>query len=545
MLVDNSVKFKTLDGLTVYDTVLNWDLILEEQADEQKPGGKWQYIDVPGAAGSIDVTRALSQDVPPEDRTVTLKFAAACDSHSDCVDLIDAVTQAVHLQRLYIQTPDNAAAGLWYEGNCEIKAVNYIDTGVKFTITALCNPYKLAAVGGSLALLPSVKTTIATGDLLAHVSPGALDSNGLEFKFSNFTGQYYYAHNALAATFASGSNLFDMNLANVRLKTCQSGGTWKNSGKMRQSGQTIQYGSVAKTWAERAAFTATNATAEIYHERFPLTGNSHLYVFVESSAITDSGSVTYDGTTRSAGVRVEKIWGIFGSIGGSGAVNNGASTSYTQAAPAIGSSFSIVIDCGTVNSAFGQLLIDVIGITADWVNVQIMMIEDGSPAPTAYEEPNILQAVVPMPEPFERHKVNGAWVYDSYTSMMPRAFVNSWSGDVLQAPTISEWPRDAVYVDFGAVNSSGWIVSNPAYTVEIDDWPANTATVSATMPTYPVITTDASGAVLEYNGNINIVGPSAIAEVPTLFNVGVNNISYPLPGDAAAAASLTYEKGDL
>ena len=147
--VSNVVLFKSMDGGTTYNSVTDWALTLESW-DAQKPGGKWEYIDVPGAAGSLDVSRALSQDVPPKTRTLVFNFGVSTGEHSQAVATVDAVTAALHLQKMRIQTPDDVSAGLWYVGNCEITNFEYVGTGARIEVTAECEPYRYSATGGTL-----------------------------------------------------------------------------------------------------------------------------------------------------------------------------------------------------------------------------------------------------------------------------------------------------------------------------------------------------------------------------------------------------------
>ena len=531
------VKFKTHGG-TTYDSVNDWGFRLLH-CDEQKPSPKFERVDIPGANGSIDLSTALSNDIPFEDRIVELTFFKLCSDHDAAYSLVGTVAEKIHGKQLMIQTPDSYTdGGTWYTGDVEITSCIFEDRGCEINVKCTCDPFRVSSTGGTQALTASTKSVVTSGNRIGVVSPGDLDSNGLQFRFAYASGGYI-AHNAVAATFARGDNLFDVNLTNVRFKACKTGESWQNSIVMRQSGQEIEYGETSNQWVERVVFTATSATSGIRYPRFAFTGNTHAYVFVESDTVTAMSNVTYDGYSYSAGIRVNEAYGVRGSIGSNGIADNGIFGTMATYTPTLNQSISTIIDCGTVNTNFSQLYVDVIGLTCTSLNVKVMFVIDGGSAPTVYEEPSIEQIKVSVP-----HSLNSS--ADTYTSMMPHAWVTD-NGVDYDAPTIENWPRDAVYIDFAAVDASGWLQDYPAYYVEINNWPEKTVTISnGSMPTYPTATTDANGAVIEYNSNINIVSPNATdAELPTLLNAGSNTITYTLPGSNSASATLNWAKGVL
>ena len=531
------VQFKTAGG-TVYHSVNDWGMRLTH-CDEQKPAPKFTRVDVPGANGSIDLSTALTGDIPFEDRVVELTFFKLCTDHSAALTQANTIVDKIHGKQLYIQTPDAQVDGAWYWGNVEVENLTFEDRGCEVSVRCVCDPFKYKDAGGTLSMSPSTKSTVATNTYLASLTSGDLDSNGIEFHFKKPTGGWQN-HSALAVTFSRTANLFDMNMVNVRYKGCLSGGSWTNSSHIAQDDQTLVYTNVDKTKYFRAVLTATSATSGINKPRFAFVGNSHLYVLVESSTVTDSGSVTVGGTTYTPQCRVYKEALIGDAIASNGIATEYGETSTVLNAPTVGQSFSNVIDCGTVSAGLGQIAIDLIGVTCDEFTAQVMLVEDGGSAPNVFVEPSIEQIKIELPVEF---KSNGP---NEYFSMMPRAWVVD-GGDSIAAQQVVNWPRDAVYVDFAGVDSSGWLKFYPKYTVEIDDWPEHTTTIgNGNMPSYPTATTDSNGAVIEYGGNVNVVPPSSVdAQLPTLLAAGTNTISYTLPGDAGASATLKWPKGVL
>ena len=530
------VKFKTHGG-TTYDSVNDWGFRLLH-CDEQKPSPKFERVDIPGANGSIDLSTALSSDIPFKDRIVELTFFKLCNDHNAAYSLAGTVAEKIHGKQLMIQTPDSYTdGGTWYTGDVEITSCIFEDRGCEINVKCTCDPFRVSSTGGTQALTASTKAVVTSGNRIGVVSPGDLDSNGLQFRFAYSSGGYV-THNAVAATFARNDNLFDVNLTNVRLKTCKTGESWKNSGKMRVSGQAIEYGATSDQWVERVVFTGTNAISNISNPRIAFPW-AHLYVFVESDNVTAKSNVTYDGSSITPGVKVRIVSNAIGDIDSGGITNGGIYTGTNLAAPNVGQSFNNIIDCGTLDGYVGQIAVDVVGVTCTTVTVHLMLQLDSLPAPTAFVEPSIEQIKVSLP-----HSLNST--ADTYTSMMPHAWVTD-NGIDYDAPTIENWPRDAVYIDFAAVDDSGWLQLFPMYNIEINDWPEKTVTISnGSMPTYPTATTDANGAVIEYNSNINVVSPNATdAELPTLLNAGSNTITYTLPGSNSASAMLNWSKGVL
>lgn len=525
MLVDNSVIFKADDG-TEYDST-DWGLVLTEHADEQKPRGKWNYVDVPGAAGSLDLSRALSRDVPPDDRTVTLRFGFAGDTHAEAVAVVDAVTTAVHLQHMRILTPDNAAAGLWYEGNVEVASFEYIDTGCYITVNAVCSPFRYASSSSALYLTPGTSTELQ-GAVLA-LADGQFDTPGLQFDFDTLNGGYFWSTPSLGVLCAATDNLFDLDLCALRGKTVRTGSSWVKSNNIAQDGQTVDFGGCNLQWIERATVNATSATSGIDNVRIPFSGDTHCYVFIHADTVTAKGNVVADGVTYAPRVRVEFISNIGGSIGDDGIVSTGSSSSGGSISSiSTGSEIDTVIDCGVVPKSIGQIVIDVVGITSASVTANVMFTKDGVTA-SQWVEPSVTFERVSLPQALERKRVNGSLVMDTYKSIPPYAVINKLTaGATVQAPSFRSWARDARYCEFASVNASGEFMSYPMWDAHVTVWSTSTGTVDAgDMPVYPdvLLASEWDGAVVAYNGTEHIVNGSGV-RLDTPFHRGNNTVEW-------------------
>ena len=521
------VKFKTLDGATTYNSVNDWDMRLLH-CDEQKPAPKFERIDVPGANGSVDVSTALSGDIPFNDREVDLTFFKNCTDHNAAFALANTVASAIHGKQLQIQTPDSYTDGnTWYIGDVEVTQVAFDDRGCQVDVHAVCDPFRYSASGSSQLLNGAAPTQLTAAPIL-ELTNDEFDTFGLQFTFSGAAVAPWYDVPALAVETAASDNLFDLDLVNLRGKTVKSGEDWQKSNNIQQSAQTVDFGAVNLNWCERAVLTATSATSNISNVRIPFTMDSHLYVIVESSEVTAKGSVTVDGASVSAGVKVTALELIAGSIQANGLVSSSSSQVVgTLAAPAIGSEFNNVIDCGTVDHTLGQIAIDLTGVTASSFKARVMIVKDGI-AVSQFVEPEITIGRVTLPQALEASSLGS----DEYVSYPPEAYIERTSGDSshIAAQSITEWARDAKYCEFAAVNSSGWMMEDPVWNADVAVWPTQTVTIDAgDMPVYPqMMVVVHYGAVVAYNGSEYILPrtDASFVTLDTLLNRNSNVIDY-------------------
>lgn len=541
------VKFKTLDGATTYNSVTDWDMRLLH-CDEQKPAPKFERVDVPGANGSVDVSTALSGDIPFNDREVELTFFKNCSDHDAAFALANTVASAIHGKQLQIQTPDSYTDGnTWYIGDVEVTQVTFDDRGCQIDVHAVCDPFRHSAVDGTLQLTPAGAPTAMTAAQILEVANNEFDTPALQFDFNNHVSSGWANVPAVGVACACTDNLFDIDLANLRGKTVKTNESWQKSNNIAQSGQTIDFGAVNYQWQERAVLTATNATADIYNVRLPFCNGSHLYVIVQSDPITATGSVTVDGSTIAAGVRVSRVNAIAGSIGDNGITSAGNYAQIgTLSAPSVGQSIDAVIDCGTLSYSAGQIYIDVTGITSASVTAQIVLVKSGAVV-TEFIEPDISIEVVQLPVPLTHKKVGGVWKHDEYTSTPPHAEIDQLTtGAVIEAPSFTNWPRDTKWCEFEAVDSSGRIMQYPEYNAQVNIWQMGSGTAdTGAQPCYPAVvnTSGSGGVVVSYNGNEFIVYDDA--GLSALLSRGSNAVTWATFNTSSVSPELTWPKGVL
>lgn len=534
--VSNVVLFQTMDGATTYDTVADFALTLESW-DAQKPGGKWEYIDVPGAAGSLDVSRALSQDVPPKTRTLVFNFGVTTGEHSQAVAAVDAVAAALHLQKMRIQTPDDASAGLWYVGNCEITNFEYVGTGARIEVTAECEPYRYSATGGTLTAQGASAGHLDAAKILTVPDACRTYARLLVSKYTVNSVRRIYA-DGIAYCFADNSNLFDLDNATLRGVTVRANTTsWVKSNNIAQDGQRVAFGGVNVGWVERAAVIATSASV------IPITGGARIFPFAEdtrarvwlySGTVTAvQSSVTAGGQTYSAGAYLHCARSASGTIGADAVYNEGATFSAygTIAAPSVGGEWSGQYLDFAIDPETTVIYIDIAGVTAPDVYALIAFYKAGETAPAAWTAPNVQVRALQLPYQFVRTydyetQVTDTDVYTSYIDCS--VFSSQVAGDDITLARIEDEPG-AAYIQAVPVNSSGEIIRDTwGYLLtELTAYQSIDYTVDAgAQPVYPTATTpDDAGAVVSYNGSTYLLERGTATELDTLFNRGANVIT--------------------
>ena len=551
--VSNVVTFKATDG-TTYNSVDDWALTLESW-DAQKPGGKWEYIDVPGAAGSLDVSRALSQDVPPKTRTLVFNFGVATGEHSQAVAVVDAVAAALHLQKMRIQTPDDVTAGLWYVGNCEITNFEYVGTGARIEVTAECEPYRYSAEGGTLTTGTAVQTEIEADKILAVPSAARTLAR-------NVCAEYYTASNypasadAIALCFAANSNLFDLDNATLRGVTTRTGtGTsWTKSNNIAQDGQKVAFGGVDVGWVERAAIVATSASV------IPISGGERVFPFAEdtrarvwlfSDTITAvQSSVTADGRTYSAGAYLHYANGVWGTLDNGATFGGGGTTGAygTIVAPAVGGAWNGEYLDFAINPNVTAFYIDLAGITAGEVYALVAFYKADETAPVSWIDPNVQVKVLQLPYKFTRYRDGSDITTDVFCNGIAESTFTSLERQTTYTLQKIEDEQDAAYIQAITANASGELIrftwgylltSVTAY--QMTDYSID----AGAQPSYPTVATGDLGAVVEYNGAIYLLPPSATTELDTLLNRGVNTVSVSTPQSAGSPSVITWPLGVL
>lgn len=533
----NVVKFKTLDGATTYDSVADWGMTLTH-CDEQKPAPKFERIDVPGTNGSVDVSAALSGDIPFEDRTVELTFFKLCADHDAAYALAGDVAAAVHGKQMQLQTPDAYVDGnTWYTGDVEITKCRFEDRGCEIDVRAVCLPFRYSETGGTLTATGADAGHLDAAKILTVPDACRTYARRLESKYPVNSVRRISA-DGIAYCFAANSNLFDLDNATLRGVTVRANSTsWVKSNNIAQDGQKVAFGGVNVGWVERAAVIATSASV------IPLSGGARIFPFAEDTrariwlysgtVAAVQNSVTADGHTYSAGAYLHCAKHASGTIGADAVYNEGATFSAygTIAAPSVGGEWSGQYLDFAIDPETTVIYIDVAGVTAPDVYALVAFYKADETAPASWVAPNVQVRALQLPYQFVRThdyetQVNDTDVYTSYIDCS--VFTSQVAGDEITLARIEDEPG-AAYIQAVPVNSSGEIIRDTwGYLLtELTAYQSIDYTVDAgAQPVYPTATTpDNAGAVVSYNGSTYLLPRGTATELDTLFNRGENVIT--------------------
>ena len=549
------VKFKTLDGSTVYDSVTDWGMTLTH-CDEQKPAPKFERIDVPGANGSVDVSTALSGDIPFEDREVELTFFRLCADHDEAYALAGEVASAVHGKQMQLPTPDARADGnTWYTGDVEITECRFEDRGCEVDVRAVCSPFRLSAANGSHTVEPGASAYDFSPTVLATI-PSAYNypARTLDACYQiSHTYSSSWSASGVAFEFARTSNLFDLGLCYMVGKTIAVNGTnWVNSSVISQENQRAAFNNVSSGWVERIVINPANVSPRPYPGIvFPFSEQTRCKMFFFSGEVTANvGSVTADGRTFAAEASVHTVTAASGqSVTSSGVLDGGSfATVGSVAAPAVGGSWDGDSVDFAVNPYTTQLYIDLAGITATDVYVLVMFYDSTSSEPSAWVEPDVAIVPVQVPNGFD-----SKWDGTEGTSVTGTVRITPGAVRAVTADAVvSElaYPSGQLYdakrIAAHAINSSGQLVRYWLPVEVFGYWLSlDTFTFDAgDMPGYPTFTSaSGDGTTVEINGNMYILPSSTTVELDTILARGQNTatVSRSLSGNGV----LTWPKGVL
>lgn len=163
-----AVAFYDVDGTAIFDT--ESDLGLWTTMDEEpSPEPKWIRVDVPGADGAVDLSRALAGQTTYEMREIHLGFGGKCADHATALALVHQMRRALHGARVRVETLLTAQIGGYYIADCECDGIAYASGDVEVTVTATADPF--IRVGNQTLALPSTPTDVQSGSV-AKVTTG-------------------------------------------------------------------------------------------------------------------------------------------------------------------------------------------------------------------------------------------------------------------------------------------------------------------------------------------------------------------------------------
>lgn len=203
-----AVKFYDVDGTAIFDT--ESDLGLWTTMDEEpSPEPKWIRVNVPGADGAVDLSRALAGQTTYEMREIRLGFGGKCADHATALALVHQMRRALHGARVRVETLLTAQIGGYYIADCECDGIAYASGDVEVTVNATADPF--IRVGNQTLALPSTATDALSGSV-AKVTTGYDPSAAIyEVTLDGAAGSHACPVNAdvVRLWWAMGENLFD------------------------------------------------------------------------------------------------------------------------------------------------------------------------------------------------------------------------------------------------------------------------------------------------------------------------------------------------
>lgn len=104
------------------------------------PETKTNYVDIPGANGTLDLSCAVSGEPVFNDRELTLTFETSEGTRAERENAINDLFNQLHGNRMHIILPD--AADYYLDGRIGVSK-DYNDMAhAAVTITAVCSPYR-------------------------------------------------------------------------------------------------------------------------------------------------------------------------------------------------------------------------------------------------------------------------------------------------------------------------------------------------------------------------------------------------------------------
>lgn len=544
-----AVKFYETDGTPIFDTEDDLDL-WTTMDDEPSPEPKWIRVDVPGADGAVDLSRALAGQTTYEMREIRLGFGGKCADHATALALVHQMRRALHGARVRVETLLTAQIGGWYIADCECDGIAYASGDVEVTVNATADPF--IRVGTQSLALPAL--TIASDlapvvELPADHDPSVATWRVQPFGIANGTICPIGA-DVVRLWWAMGDNLFDA-----------SAWPYVTSGDLFDPGVNGQ----AIFMSVGTYLTLGDATFQLKASSRTGTWPAWPYSFPFSCFDSDGGQ-----SIAAAGQKlVAYVTGTVTAVGtsphvkltaiaeGTGTDADGFVSGLTTSqsfTPSVGSvSQTLTIDLASATwSGAGARAISAIEVEAKNVSCAItvgLALVTGT-APATWEAARLGSADVTLPQPL-------GWYHAIATSDMARVFPYHSDGrykvefangistgpaplTTLDASAGGNPPPDAAYVS-AALMCDGGPSGHIALWGSIPE--SGTASSSnTTMRAVPTLTST-DGASVTIDGRTAIVGPGTVALAALTIPGGTFTVDYTLFG--SSDATLSWEGGVL
>ena len=531
-----NVIFEEPDGTPIFETADDLGLWLVEDS-EPSPEPKWVRVDVPGADGSVDLSRALTGQVQYERRNITMRFAGEEADHATALALVHRMRRALHGARVRMTTMLTAQISGYYVADCECDGTADAGGGVEVTVTATAEPF--IRIGTQTLALPFVGPYAQNGSVIE--TPDGFDPTTATYlvELDGTPGSYVCPIGAdvVRLWWAMGENLFDPSMWPYAGSSTGYSYPWPTL-----DGQRVRVSTTSTTGTTRLQLKASDRTGTwpSWPYSFPFTGTdagsgstAHLVAYV-------TGTVTSVGSSPHVKVTL---------------VEDGTGTDSDGFVQGTTTSDSFTPTVGTVSQTLAVTpvggLVSAIDVEAKNVagSITVGLALVVGTAPASWEAATLGYADAVLDSPV-------GW----YDTTSDRVFIRPYDSEVLHFVIHDEGTSAGTTSTDAAISVSGMPPANAAYVsaaLMCDGGPSGQVSIDAAFPTpctatgtnttmrsTPSVTT-ADGAEVTIDGRTAIVGPGTV-ELPALvIPGGAFTVEYTIFGAVAPDGTLTWEGGAL
>ena len=554
------VTFYTLAGTKIYAMVADLGMWLVEDT-EPSPDPKWVRVDVPGADGAVDLSRALAGQVTYEPRKVALRFAGKKADHATALTTIRNLRKALHGARVKVETMLTKLSSGYYIADCECDGEAHTDGAIEVAVTCVCDPFIRT---GTQTLALAGSTTHQTADAFTVASPAAgllVGAGSIGARYS--LGTAYFKAPTMATTarllWARGANLIDPSQMTVRAWRSSDGWSSHDEHAATVNGQAVNLGSIDSARSYYVDLMSSPVKGQSI-------GKTSLPYFAVGTSPARSATLAVYLSGTVTGVSDPAISFLNGkgvSVASDGFANSGNFGGWSGtvvSVPSVGSyDVELVKYCTVQKGSFttqdseswqlARIKID--GITGTDVIISLALL-DGAVTPGAWEPADLGSATIDF----------GGRFYGSYSADLSDEATIKSSGEVVTTHhfsttstsavpisppvttygTIDGWPpADATNLCLSVIDQYGGECATTLLSADYADVATATAT-NTTMRSIPSITST-GGAYVEIDGRTSIVGAGTVELQGLTIPGGAFSVGYAtLDG---ASATLTWEGGVL
>ena len=525
--------------------------------DEPSPEPKWVRVDVPGADGAVDLSRALAGQTTYEMREIRLGFGGKCASHAAALALVHQMRRALHGARVRVETLLTAQIGGYYIADCECDGIAYASGDVEVTVNATADPF--IRVGNQTLALPAASewsgSTANVEPVPTGYDPGVATFVSRLVREQELTVAQTSPVNATSARlwWTDGANLLDVSMWPYA-KMCSTPATVPFT---YVNGQTIRLTTMGSDEEAHIQIKASDATvwpswpyslpfSDFSYWSGPGVGPSgqRLLAFVTGIITAVGASPAIRVTAVANGTGTDVLGFVQGAT---------TSKSFTPSVGTVSQTLTFDLRNETWSDAAHVLSAIKVSLENATGNVYVKLMLTCDAGASAWEQPDIGCSTMTWGSPVGYYDARSDAIYFSPLNPYVRHFVTTDGDGTSTAASNAELFREPATLTAMPPSDAAWVSS----TVEQDGGPTaatwlttqyptpSTATgTNSTMRSTPSITTS-DGASVTIDGRTAIVGPGTVALPALVIPGGTFTVYYSLFGVNPSDATLSWEGGVL